>query len=216
MDHFAPLPPAFDLDATMTMLRSGSSPILNASNQWTEFLTAPKDQNSEDGAFRPILEIFRRVVEAIIANSDRTKDDRSVDFLQNPTRVPISAERHNLSRPDGYLVLKDRNEKESLRWADIVLSCEYKRKEGIDDLDDVRIHQGHRRSVLGSPLTLGRAKMLVEFATRHARRSAPSSYIWYDHREYYDKNLVLLPLLGCGQRAVRFYGCTFVYLFKSV
>jgi hypothetical protein len=87
-------------------------------------------------------EIFTKVVVAIVANSGgKLKEDkRTVDFLPNPSRALTSAERHNESRPDGYLVLKD-EEKEDILWADIALSCEYKRKDGGDDLDDVRIHQ---------------------------------------------------------------------------
>jgi hypothetical protein len=45
-------------------------------------------------------------------------------------------------------VLKDRIKKmlkdgvkEKILWADIALSCEYKRKDGSDDLDDVRLQR---------------------------------------------------------------------------
>jgi hypothetical protein len=69
--------------------------------------------------------------------------------------------------------------------------------------------------VLGSPLMLECAESVVEHATHYAQRSTSSSYIWYDHRKFYDKNLVLLPLGCCGQRAIRFHGCTFVRFFKS-
>jgi hypothetical protein len=88
-------------------------------------------------------EIFTKVVVAIVANSSGKlkEDNRTVDFLQNPSQAPTSVERHNESRPDGYLVLKH-GKKEDILWADIVLSCEYKRNDGDDDLDDVRIHQG--------------------------------------------------------------------------
>jgi hypothetical protein len=63
---------------------------------------------------------------------------------------------------------------------------------------------------------LGCAKSVVEHATHYARRSASSSYIWYDHRKFYDKNLVLLPLFCCGQRAIRFHGCTFIHFHQVV
>ena len=89
---------------------------------------------------------------AVAANSGgRLKEkNRTVDFLQNPSRAPTSADRCNESRPDGYLVPKDRNKEmskerksEDILWADIALSCEYKRKDGdMDLLDDVCIHQG--------------------------------------------------------------------------
>ena len=32
------------------------------------------------------------------------------------------------------------SKKEDIRWADIALSCEYKRKDGLDNEDDVRIY----------------------------------------------------------------------------
>jgi hypothetical protein len=103
-------------------------------------------QSLEDGVFSPMPEIFTKVVVAIVANSGgKLKEDkRTVDFLQNPSPAPTSAERDNESRPDGYLVLKDgiRGEKDDISWADIVLSCEYKPKDEDYDLDDVRIHQG--------------------------------------------------------------------------
>jgi len=100
-------------------------------------------QGPEDAIFIPMPNIFTKVVAAIIANSDGklNEDMRTVDFMQNPRPVPTSAERRSKSRPDGYLALKDR-ESGDIHWADIVLSCEYKRKDEDDNLDDVRIHPG--------------------------------------------------------------------------
>jgi hypothetical protein len=133
MDHLAPPQPDFNLKATIMSLKSAS--ILTASDKWTVFDKAPKDRDcSEDAAFKPIPDIFTQVVDEIVANSQSklTKGDRSTDFVQNPSRAPTSAERHNASRPDGYLLVKDRK----------VLSCEYKRKDGDEELDDVSICQG--------------------------------------------------------------------------
>jgi hypothetical protein len=59
----------------------------------------------------------------------------------------------------------------------------------------------------GSLLILGRAKVLVELATRYARRPASSILIWYHHPKFHVKSMVLLPLLRCCQREVRFYRC---------
>ena len=96
-------------------------------------------------------DIFTKVVAAVAANSGgRLKEEnRTVDFLQNPSRAPTSADRCNENRPDGYMVLKDRNKEmskdrksEEILWADIALSCEYKRKDRDMDLNDVCIHQG--------------------------------------------------------------------------
>ena len=148
LDYLAPPQPDFDLNATIQSLKLGSKPVLTPSNRWSEFAKAPKDsQVPEDRVFSPIPEIFTNVVVAIVANSGGKlkEDNRTVDFLQNPSRTPTSADRRNDSRPDGYLVFKDRNQdgkNDDIRWADIALSCEYKRKDGANDLDDVRIHQG--------------------------------------------------------------------------
>jgi hypothetical protein len=152
LDYLAPPQPEFDFKATMQSLKSGPQPSLTPSNRWSKFAKAPKEsQGSEDGVFSPITEIFAKVVVAIVANSGGKleEENRTVDFLQNPSLAPTSAERRNESRPDGYLVLKNRNKemskdgkKEDILWVDIALSCEYKRKDGVDDLDDVRFHQG--------------------------------------------------------------------------
>jgi hypothetical protein len=186
LDYLAPPQPEFDLNATMQSLKLGSEPVLTSSNRWSKFAEAPKhSQGSDDGVFSPLPEIFTKVVLAIIANSDGKlkEDNRTVDFLQNPSQIPSSAERDDdtqESRPDGYLVSKDAK-KEDILWADIVLSCEYKREDGDGDLDDVCIHQGLYR-VLGSLLLmLECAKVPVELATCHGRRSASSSLVWHHH-----------------------------------
>jgi hypothetical protein len=157
LDHLAPPQPDFDLNATIRSLQSGSEPVLSSSNRWSMFPKDPKDsQGTEDEIFRPMPELFMKVVAAIVANSGGklTDDNRSIDFLQNPRRAPTSAVRRNESRPDGYFVIKDRDKtfkdgKEDIHWADIVLPCEYKRKDGTDDLNDVCIHQGVYYLVLG-------------------------------------------------------------------
>jgi hypothetical protein len=143
MDFLAPPQPEFDVEATMETLKF--SGILTAADRWKAFDTEPKDQHGrEDAIFKPIPEIFDKIVDAIIMNSNSTLTarDRSVDFLQNPTMAPTSSERHNASRPDGYLLVKDRALVERVSWADILLSCEYKREEGPEELDDVSIRQG--------------------------------------------------------------------------
>jgi hypothetical protein len=141
-----------DVDATIESLKSGSDPALTSSNQWSSFPEDPnKSTRSEAALFDPMPNIFMKVVAAIIATSrGRLREENCiVDFLQNPNLAPTSAERHNGSKPDGYFVLKRRNkvmskdgETEYMHWADIAVSCEYKKKDSEDDLDDVRVHQG--------------------------------------------------------------------------
>ena len=141
LQYLAPPQPDFDLNATIQSLKSGSNPVLTSSNRWSKFHEVPGDpQCLEDEVFGSIPYIFTKVVVAIAANSGGKlrEEARTVDFLQNPSPVPESADRCTESRPDGYLVLKGRNEGISL-WTDIVLSCEYKRNDGRQDLYDVCI-----------------------------------------------------------------------------
>ena len=153
LDYFAPPQPDFDLNAVLRSLKFGSKPVLTFENRSSKFPTDPKDSpDSENGASSPMPEIFKNVVDTIIANSGGRlrAENRTVDFLQNPSLAPTSTERCSESKPDGYLVLKDRNRgmsktgnKENILWADIALSCEYKRKDGDEDFNDVHIHHGH-------------------------------------------------------------------------
>jgi hypothetical protein len=41
-------------------------------------------------------------------NSKLTEDDCSVKLEQNPSRAATSADRYNATRPDGYLLLRNR------------------------------------------------------------------------------------------------------------
>jgi hypothetical protein len=52
---------------------------------------------------------------------------------------------------------------------------------------------------------LGRAEVSMEYATHHARRSMPEGDIRDDDRKYHDEGMVLLPLFGRRQRAVRLH-----------
>ena len=126
--------PDFDLNATMQPLKSGFEPVLSSS---------------------------RRVCHhSIVANSGGklTEDNRTVDFLQNPSQAQTSAERHRASS-----------------------SCECKRKDGGDDLDDVRIH---RALISCAELTsqIRTCEAPVELVTRHARRSSLLIVIWHHYR----------------------------------
>jgi hypothetical protein len=150
LEYLAPPRPDFDLDATIQSLKLGPDPALSRSNRWSKFSKASKRSKrpKEDTLFGPMPDIFTKVVAAIAANSrgNLSEENRTIDFLQNPSLAPTSAERVNENRPDGYFVLKHRNKvwskdgKEIIHWADIALSCEYKRNDSDADLDDVRIH----------------------------------------------------------------------------
>jgi hypothetical protein len=141
MDFLAPPQPVFDLEATMKTLKAGRGAALTASARWKAFKNEPKNQSgTEDEIFKPMLQIFNKIVDAIINNSKLSRDDSLVEFMQNPSSVPMSNNRHNATRPDGYLVLKSRSLGTTISWNDILLSCEYKRNDGHEDLDDVSVH----------------------------------------------------------------------------
>src|ERR1700733_6875399 len=140
LDFLAPPQPEFDLESTMRSLKSGTVPVLTSSNGWSKFPKVQKKKeipDKEDPVFSQMPELFTKVVADIVANSrgKLSEENRTIDFLQNPNRAPISTERRNESRPDGYFVLKHRDKvmskkgEEDIRWADIALSCEYKLKD---------------------------------------------------------------------------------------
>lgn len=145
LDHLAPRV-KFDLNSTMKLLNSDREFLLH-SDQWYNF---PED-NTEKGVFGRMSKIFSRIVTAVIENSggQLKEDDRTTDFLQNPDQAPTSVLRCSKHRPDGYFVLKDRQNTDGIFWADIVLSCEYKLVNSEESLDDVCIHRGLCHRVLG-------------------------------------------------------------------
>lgn len=142
IDFLAPTKPQFDIGAAINALKSES--ILSASGRWSAFDKEPKDQlGHENDVFKPMTNIFTKAVDAIIKHSNLTDSRRSTDFLQNPNSAPKSMERHNATKPDGYLLVKDRLEQGVVSWADVVISCEYKKDGGDEQLDDVRLTLKH-------------------------------------------------------------------------
>jgi hypothetical protein len=142
LKFLAPPQPQFNVVATINMLKSDT--IISASGRWTAFNNEPKDQRvTENDVFNLISNIFEKVVDAIIKHSDTdlTEDCCLINFLQNPNGTLKLEDRHNSSRPDGYLLVKDRLDKHAVSWADVVLSCEYKKQGGNEQLDDVSLPQ---------------------------------------------------------------------------
>jgi hypothetical protein len=65
--------------------------------------------SDEESGLRLLMsDIFSKVVATVIKNStsNLTAKNCSIDFLQDPTMAPKSADRHNTSRPDGYMLSK--------------------------------------------------------------------------------------------------------------
>jgi hypothetical protein len=68
MDHLTPQP-EFNIEATMKSLES--SFILTALGRWTVVDKSPKDQDCpEDVVFKPIPDLFKKVVDVIILFAD--------------------------------------------------------------------------------------------------------------------------------------------------
>jgi hypothetical protein len=140
LDYLAPPQPTFNLEATMETLKADPEGIIPATGRWSTFDSDPKDQYKlEDVVFATMPNIFNTVVRAIIANSDLTSTHVSVQFLQNPSMAPTLGARQDATRPDSYLVLKERFQEEHVSWDNILLSCEYKRMDGQNQLNDVSI-----------------------------------------------------------------------------
>ncbi|KAI0925412.1 hypothetical protein AcV7_005667 [Taiwanofungus camphoratus] len=71
------------------------------------------------------------------ADSTEKKRRDVLELQNNPNIVPDLCSRTSRSRPDGYLVLRDRDN--GIHWADIGLSCEYKKSAEKDaEHDNVR------------------------------------------------------------------------------
>ncbi|KAF9508106.1 hypothetical protein BS47DRAFT_1417726, partial [Hydnum rufescens UP504] len=135
----------FDINTTMNALKSMPDGTLSASGQWKAFNKELTDQSGgESPVFKLMTHIFDNIVEAIIANSNLKlpAKDCSVNLDQNPSRALMSAARYNATRPNSYLLLKDKFNKMAISWVDIALSCEYKWEDGMDELDDTSILLG--------------------------------------------------------------------------
>ncbi|KAF9504560.1 hypothetical protein BS47DRAFT_1401281 [Hydnum rufescens UP504] len=59
---------------------------------------------------------------------------------------------YNATRPNSYLLLKDRFDDKIISWVDIAFLCEYKREDGMDELDNTR-----------------HAEVYMEYAAHHER-----------------------------------------------
>ncbi|KAF9508393.1 hypothetical protein BS47DRAFT_1416692 [Hydnum rufescens UP504] len=124
--------------------------------RWNAFNEEPKDQSGgESTVFKPMTHIFDNIVDVIIANSNLklTTKDCSVNLDQNPSSTPTLAARYNATRPDGYLLLKDRFDDKIISWADIALLCEYKREDGMDELDDARCAEVYMEMTIENAMT---------------------------------------------------------------
>ena len=139
LTFLAPPKPAFDLNGTMEQLNHAG---IIVSDRWSAFDIDPTDQpTDENDTFSHLVDIFDAVVDAIVANSEGSETP-IVQLLQNPNKPLKSTTIANATKPDGCLVLKMRPEEDLVRWADVVLSCEYKKKLRPITQYDVSIRRG--------------------------------------------------------------------------
>ena len=143
------LPSTCDVPKTIQKLRQTGHIIRG---RWKAFPKDPaKSAPLEDVTFAPLQGLFKRIIKC---HSDVTP---IATFVQNPHLIPWS-ERSNKTRPDGYFILQDPTppvtkakgkEKEKatgqevrvdevlVKWDDIVISAEFKKKSVPDSRDDV-------------------------------------------------------------------------------
>jgi hypothetical protein len=134
MDFLAPPQPEFDIEATMQTLKIDPASIRSASCRWKVFDAEPKDQpGKEDAVFKLLPYVFNKIVDTLISNSNTklTARDRSVKFFQNPNMAPMSADRHNATRPDGYMLAKDMFQEGTVSWADVLLRVSTSERKGL-------------------------------------------------------------------------------------
>ena len=139
LTFLAPPKPAFDLNGTLEQLSHAG---IIVSDRWSAFDIDPTDQPTDENAtFSHLVDIFNAVVVAIIANSE-LPETPIVQLLQNTHKPLESTTIANATKPDGYLALKQRPHEDQVRWDDVVLSCEYKKKLGPITEYNVSIRRG--------------------------------------------------------------------------
>ena len=139
LTFLAPPQPAFDLNGTMQWLNNAGIIVLD---RWSAIDKDPTDQPTvENDTFSHLVDIFTKVVDAIIANSE-LPETPIVQLLQNTHKPLESTTIANATKPDGYLALKQRPHEDQVRWDDVVLSCEYKKKLGPITEYNVSIRRG--------------------------------------------------------------------------
>ncbi|KAI0942242.1 hypothetical protein AcW1_002920 [Taiwanofungus camphoratus] len=125
------LPPLFeglDVDEVITALE-GQGRITQL-KRWNGFAVDPADSTEKKKT-----RVITNAIAEVAANL--TGADSVLELQNNPNIVPDLCSRTSRSRPDGYLVLRDRDN--GIHWADIGLSCEYKKSAEKDaEHDNVR------------------------------------------------------------------------------
>ncbi|KAI0954296.1 hypothetical protein AcV7_007565 [Taiwanofungus camphoratus] len=126
---FPPLRPEFDLDGVIQTLKDQNN--ISQSGRWRSFPVNPSALlSNENVTFKPLEDIVRQIAMA----GGLGGNGRLLDFEINPNRTPKSEFRDSTSRPDGYLILCDKQD--GVHWTDIALCAEYKKGKSIIDRND--------------------------------------------------------------------------------
>ncbi|KAI0916615.1 hypothetical protein AcW1_010385 [Taiwanofungus camphoratus] len=126
---FPPLRPEFDLDRVIQTLKDQND-ILQ-SGRWRSFPVNPAASwSNENVTFKPLEDMVRQIAMA----GGLGGNGRLLDFENNPNHTPKSELRDSTSRPDGYLILRDKQD--GVHWTDIALCAEYKKGKSINDRND--------------------------------------------------------------------------------
>ncbi|KAI0946809.1 hypothetical protein AcW1_010386 [Taiwanofungus camphoratus] len=124
-----PLRLEFDLDRVIQTLKDQND-ILQ-SGRWRSFPVNPAASwSNENVTFKPLEDMVRQIAMA----GGLGGNGRLLDFENNPNHTPKSELRDSTSRPDGYLILRDKQD--GVHWTDIALCAEYKKRKSIDDRND--------------------------------------------------------------------------------
>ncbi|KAI0943406.1 hypothetical protein AcW1_002575 [Taiwanofungus camphoratus] len=180
-----PLPEGVDVDEVITKLKKQGH--ITRSNRWRAFKVDPRHSRlMEDKAFDPLKEISNAIVKA---TAKLTGADNVLDLQNNPNVIPSSYTRSSKTRPDGCLILRRRGD--VIRWADIGLSCEYKKltskKEEYDNVSKVIWSMHHcmrddprRRFTFG--LTIEDTRMKLWSCSRAELLVSDSFDFMHEHR----------------------------------
>ncbi|KAI5117344.1 hypothetical protein M0805_006243 [Coniferiporia weirii] len=129
-----PLRDGFNVDEIVTSLESKK---IIKEGRWEWFEEDPmRKQCTETEAFKPVVDIFESIVRA--ANEKSHGHEQTLTLRMAPNSAPVS-ERSNRTRPDGFMILKEAedkfgsDEKARRSWYDLALAFETK-KDGSDPL----------------------------------------------------------------------------------
>ena len=163
MDNILPRPlPNFNLPDILQRLESAGH---ITSGAWTKFDKLPaQSPKTEDDVFAALEPIARAIGEQAIEQAREQARDQpgstllkipepTVVFQCRPKSTPRSLRRYSASRPDGYgLYINHPSHGYSTDgrpfWEAIVAPCEFKKKQAIEDINDVSVIVVQRMSCI--------------------------------------------------------------------